>query len=140
MIDIVLENLFRVGDLELVYKFFVIFSRFEYALKKSGFLITNNSKDEIRKAKPDWSAFAAHASVKEQLKFATNPNAIDAREYLMKYQPRVQHTDGKEFFFKELNRQPTTTDEQHLLDLVQIVRNNLFSWWKISNWSSHRCR
>jgi hypothetical protein len=40
-------------DRMLVLQFFLVFARFEYALKRSGFLRGNESKVE-----PDWDRFA----------------------------------------------------------------------------------
>ena len=66
---------------KLVYRFFVVISRFEYALKRAGYRIGN--KDGV---KPDWAKFASeYIETYIQL---DDPNMRNAAAYFSLNPPR----------------------------------------------------
>lgn len=105
---------------ELVADFFIVFARFEYALKRSGYLKSQNAK-----AEPDWERFAReHAS-------GFGPEDSDVRravKYLQANPPKKQWVeDGKVIFSGDhLYGEGKDNDLEELLDIVKGVRNNLF--------------
>jgi hypothetical protein len=108
------------GDPELVFEFFAVFSRFEYALKRSGIL---NKK--ITWAEADWKSFAktlrgAFGAVKEE-------GFKAACQYLKRYPPRRQvRLSSNELGWEDSSRNSGHSDEEYLLRLVATIRNNLF--------------
>jgi hypothetical protein len=58
-------------DRDLVFAFFAAYSRFEYALKRSGFLKAQD------KAQPDWDKFASASVEGEKLYIGDGAVAID---------------------------------------------------------------
>jgi hypothetical protein len=105
------------GNDELVFQFFGVFSRFEYALKRSGLLM------KTEKAKPDWGTYAD----KLRGRFAKVQNKAfqDAVTFLLKEPPKTQVATGNNLDFKDTLR-GDKHDERYVLDLVKTVRNNLF--------------
>ncbi|MCZ2340765.1 MAG: hypothetical protein LC104_03090 [Bacteroidales bacterium] len=108
-----------VTDRDLVFTIFAVYSRFEYALKRTNFL---KARD---KAEPDWDKYSN--SIRGQLLVVDNAEFRQAVRYLFAEPPKTQviAADG------QLKWQPTTrgqgeTDERYLLRLVGTVRNNLF--------------
>jgi hypothetical protein len=104
-------------DHKLVLSFFMEFARFEYALKRSGFL-----RKGIKDAKPDWNSFAAwiraHPSNTQSLRAAG--------QLLMTRPPKKQVVVGGALSWEECARDTGDTDEAYLLRLMRVVRNNLF--------------
>lgn len=97
---------------ELVCEFFAVFSRFEFALKESGYV-----KGEGR-ASPDWKRFAQESTLEVA---GDSPLAI-SMGYLIAYPPQIQMPNLK---WKDLALQGKT-DRAKALESVQRVRNNLF--------------
>lgn len=112
------EKLINGVNSEMVFDYFVVFSRFEYALKRAGFLNTN-----VSMAAPDWTAFADEVANKfEKL---ANTDLSRAKAYLMNNPPKKQIRDGHRIDWMVPQR-GTVPEVRWLLDLVKIVRNNLF--------------
>lgn len=110
-------------DGDIVLRFFVIFSRFEYALKQSGFVKTGGYDS----AMPDWDTFADKISNglgDDSLDLAF----IDARARLFHTPPQKQTvtTRGGSLHWRKNIQGPTESDARYLLRLVRDVRNNLF--------------
>jgi hypothetical protein len=100
----------------LVFHFFIIFSRFEYALKRGGFITA--------KAEPAWDDFAK----KHRKDFAPDKTAAlkAACAYFEAHPPRKQTCVGASLSW---SRQLKRTNEPQLvwlLCMVRRVRNNLF--------------
>jgi hypothetical protein len=115
-----LEVLHRLAaDGKTVLVFFAFFSRFEYALKRSGFLVKN--KDE---ASPDWDAFAN--DLRGRLDAITDPCFRDAVAFLQNEPPRKQVLVGGAPDWAENPRATGEHHENYLLRLVRTIRNNLF--------------
>lgn len=97
---------------DLVCEFFAVFSRFEFALKESGYV-----KGEGR-ASPDWKRFAREFT----LEVAPDSPLAISMGYLLAYPPQVQSPNLK---WKDEALQGAT-DRAKALESVQRVRNNLF--------------
>ena len=100
----------------LVFRFFIIFSRFEYALKRGGFITP--------KAEPAWDDFAK----KHRKDFAPDKTVAlkAACAYFEAHPPRKQTCVGASLSW---SRQLKRTNEPQLvwlLCMVRRVRNNLF--------------
>lgn len=112
-------------DKELLLEFFLVFSRFEYALKASGFF-KRHPTDPPRwpKAEPDWDSFAV------SLRDTFNPSATDdlrqACEYLRDSPPNQQVILDDAVAWETPVRPDNETDIEFLLRMVRCVRNNLF--------------
>src|SRR5947209_17300528 len=73
------------GNDEVVWQFFVTFSRFEYALKRAGFVKGNNYGNAL----PDWGKFARER-LNERITDITDTEFTKARSYLLQEPPRRQ--------------------------------------------------
>lgn len=99
---------------------FRTFSRFEYALKKSGYL---KCPEDGKKAKPDWGMFAD--SVADHLTAPPSGPLQAAIDYLQSSPPKVQYIkDGMPEF--EDAHPSGETGARLVLSRVCQVRNNLF--------------
>ena len=107
-----------VTDRDLVFEFFAVFSRFEYALKRAGFL---RQKD---KAEPDWSKFSE--SIRGRLLPVKDTAFQAARKYLLADPPKTQVIVADQLGWQDTVKGTGETDERYLLRLVATVRNNLF--------------
>jgi hypothetical protein len=106
-------------DRMLVLQFFLVFARFEYALKRSGFLRGNESKVE-----PDWDRFAD--SLKDKFERSDKPDFIEALHYLNEHPPQKQVVRKRELGWAPNVRDVGESREKWVLRLVRTVRNNLF--------------
>ena len=100
---------------DLVCEFFAVFSRFEFALKESGFISTDRGR-----AKPNWREFAE--SVAQSLRVDADPGLAEAVEFFNNEPPQVQ-VSAEGWESRPLRG---TTPIEHAIDAVQRVRNNLF--------------
>ncbi len=107
-------------DRELVFKFFTVFSLFEYALKNAGFF------DERRggEAQPDWEgfAYAIHSKFNPQ----AIPELATAVTYMLSRPVKKQMANKNTLVFVPRIRPPTMNDTVWLSVLIRGVRNNLF--------------
>jgi hypothetical protein len=107
-------------DSELVLRFFLEFSRFEYCLKRGGFL-----KKGREEAVPDWEAFAKSL----QGKLTDSPSDDFRQGYfvLTARPPKKQIVSlSGGLGWRESTRGVKEAEEAFLLRLVRTVRNNLF--------------
>jgi hypothetical protein len=106
---------------ELVSNFVSIFSRFEYALKATGFFVGDEDRVD-----PDWCSFAKHLPILRDCKAKDVQKAI---AYFDSDPPRKQvYKDG----VLDWRRTETPNrDNDELLVLVRRVRNNLFHGGKV---------
>lgn len=116
-------------DSELVAQFFVVFSRFEYALKRAGFV----RSDTHNNALPHWSRFAREKG-DALLDDTTDREFIEARDFLLRAPPQRQIVaeDGS-LQWQANTRRSGESDARYLLRLVRDVRNNLFHGGKYPN-------
>ena len=107
-----------VADRDLVLRFFAVFSRFEYSLKRSGFLKTGE------KAEPNWDTYANgllgyFAGVQDEA-------FRDALAFLVKEPPKTQVIKGSDLDWKATVRGDGECHERFVLRLISTIRNNLF--------------
>lgn len=104
---------------DLVFQFFVAFMRFEYALKRAGFVSSANGK-----VSANWDRFASKYSTR--FTPAASPGLREACNYFKMYPPRKQVLKANELDWSE----PQSLSDQPfliwLLVSVRMVRNNLF--------------
>lgn len=119
----------------LLLDFFLTFSRFEYSLKTSGFFIRpsqhGNQNVAIIDAKPDWKGFAD--SIRELFQSNINEELKAACEYLFINPPMKQVVDNSSIYWQPISRNETDWGVKRFLEMVRIVRNNLFHGGKHSN-------
>lgn len=108
---------FRGIDSSLVQQFFELFSRFEYALKREGFL------PETGDATPNWSLF--QKSIVGRFTEVRDTDFVNAVLYLKQNPPRKQIVAAGTLEWKDV-RQSGEADEYFVLDCVRRIRNNLF--------------
>lgn len=107
-------------DDNVVLKFFANFSRFEYALKRAGFVTSG----EYHSAKPNWREFAEKVSV--GLGDIKEGEFNSAKSYLLQHPPRRQVFRDNSIRWEANCKSNTESEGQYLLRLVRDVRNNLF--------------
>ena len=111
-------------DRDLLFKFFVVFSKFEFALKNSPFLRGDESR-----AEPDWECFAA--SLRCSFQASTSLQLKEACEYLLSNPPKKQVKVNDRLAWSS-NDPDSLSEVERLLLLVRRVRNNLFHGGKFS--------
>ncbi len=103
---------------DLIIAFFVEFSRFEYALKRAGYIENNN------RASADWDKFANNIQKKTQL--SELKNKISEVNYLLENPPKKQICKDNKLGWVDAERDCDKSEIHWMLDLVKVVRNNLF--------------
>ncbi len=107
----------------LVINFFVVFSRFEYAMKRSGYL-KNDSKKKDRRAEPDWDKLANKINPKFSLTSSSEFNA--AVLYLKTHPPKKQMVVDDNLSWLDLAKGSDKSNCRWIIRTVKTVRNNLF--------------
>jgi hypothetical protein len=105
-------------DRERVLDFFAYFSRFEYSLKRSGFLKSG------AKAEPNWDKFAN--SIRGQFAKIQDAAFLEAVTFLRAEPPKTQIVFGNVLGWADTTRGSGEHEENYTLRLVKTVRNNLF--------------
>ena len=106
-------------DLKLLTAFTGVFSRYEYALKGSGF-----AKGGANKVDPDWDAFAQ--SIADKFDDLDEPRFREAVIYLVTNPPRKQVLDAHGLGWKDSPPDSAHRASAQALLMVRRVRNNLF--------------
>jgi hypothetical protein len=106
------------GDRDLAFMFFGFFSRFEYAVKRGGFL-----KGATKAVGPDWDAFANSLRGRFQ---NVKPPFGEAVAFLLKEPPRTQVVSGTGLGWVPTVQGNGESHERYILRLVTTIRNNLF--------------
>lgn len=106
------------GDPDLVLQFFGVFSRFEYSLKRSGFLKPGD------KAEANWDMYAN--SLRGLFGAVQDQQFRGAVAFLLKEPPKTQIVSGTDLGWRETAIGDGEHHERYLLRLVGTVRNNLF--------------
>lgn len=104
---------------DLVFNFFIAFSRFEYALKRAGYLRSDKSG-----VHPDWEKFVSE--LKTKFKPSTAKELERAVKYLKDNPPRKQIVKNKSLSWDiahDTRKQPLVS---LLIVYIRRVRNNLF--------------
>lgn len=113
------------GDRELVFKFFAFFSRFEYSLKRTGFVKTGI------KAEPNWDTFAN--SVRGKFASVQDQDFKVAINFLQTVPPKTQIVSNNNLSWTDSLQGQGESSERYLLRLVSTIRNNLFHGGKYSS-------
>ncbi len=117
---------FKICDEEMLLEFFILYSRLEYALKRTGFLKSTDN------AQADWDDFISN--IKDKFDKNKNEKLEKAVKYLLEYPAKKQVTNGKLDFVSC----PTTSSGSDIIRLrhcIRITRNNLFHGGKYSQGS-----
>jgi hypothetical protein len=112
------------GNDDLVFQFFAVFSRFEYTLKRAGFV----SGEKGHYAQANWDKFAAE-KLEARMAHATSSEFDEAQSYLLHNPPQKQIVEPDNELglgWKPNCKNPGEPDAQYLLRLVRNVGNNLF--------------
>ena len=107
------------ADRRLAWQFFLMFSRFEYALKREGYV-----RVDRKDAQAAWRSFAKdHAA-----KFSTDhdPRLQRAISYIKRSPPKKQIHVDRVLDWAEPTQFSGGPLLPWLLDQIQIIRNNLF--------------
>jgi hypothetical protein len=106
---------------ELICTFFVLFSRFEYALKRLGYI---SPKPMGKRIELDWVRFSEDT----EAKFTANTweSIKESVKYLETHQPMKQVFHEGELRFVGISRLNGENRLDWLLRLIRTVRNNLF--------------
>jgi hypothetical protein len=118
-------------DKELLLEFFLVFSRFEYALKATGFFKRHPpAPPRWPKAEPDWDSLAV--SLRPSFDPCATPELQAACEYLLDSPPNQQVIKNGAVAWETPVRPPNETEVEFLLRMVRGIRNNLFHGGKYS--------
>lgn len=122
-------------DKDLLLEFFLSFSRFEYALKASGFFqratTIRHSGFVPPDAKPDWDRFAV--SLRGYFDKARHRELSNACDYILENPPWKQVVVNGSLLWESPVRPNGQSDVEFLLRMVRCVRNNLFHGGKFSD-------
>ncbi|MXN92849.1 hypothetical protein GR160_16600 [Flavobacterium sp. Sd200] len=112
---------FHEKDAKLVFDFFIVFSRFEYSLKRSGFVISPRGH-----AEPDWGKFIK--SVENQFNYCLSQKTdlLEAAKYIENAPPKQQIVAGNELEWKDTSFNSRFSFAKNLSFFIRIIRNNLF--------------
>jgi len=109
---------------ELLLEFFLTFSKFEYALKASGYLL------EQKNAKANWGGF--EDEIEKIFRIDQNEKLKKACQNILDYPPKKQVVVEKSLKWESSNR-GNVSDIKFLLQMVRCIRNNLFHGGKHNN-------
>jgi len=110
----------HMGDPALEYRFFTIFSVFEYALKATGYVRFSHWEG----VKADWESFIE--DIENDFDWHKSPSLEEAVQYLFDEPPRRQVFNDGHLEWGQNRRPLEAGDIEWLLRLVKTVRNNLF--------------
>jgi len=116
------ESIRKIGDStdrKLAWYFFVFFSRFEYALKRGGYLAEGSGK-----AEPNWDRFASKNS--EKFQAIENARLKQAIDYFKSSPPRRQVRCDGHLDWSDPLKYTNGPLFVWLLLAIRTVRNNLF--------------
>ncbi len=128
MTNPVLKHISDDNDLSEVVRFFLIFSWFEYALKRASYL--KNKKG----AEPDWDSFSNYINGDLQSQIKKYPELRNAVKYLNECPPEKQTVEKEANGIKSLvslESKPEGNKARVLTTYIRRIRNNLFHGSKI---------
>lgn len=108
-----------VASPELLLEFLRAFSRFEFALKATGF-----AQGDERGVEPAWDRFAR--AISPRVEATQDPEFIAAVEYLVAQPPKKQILDGGRLSWRNVPPDAGLSRAEKALLMVRRVRNNLF--------------
>jgi len=113
---------------EVLFEFFLTFSRFEYALKASNYFkrlgCQRNDPLGPPEAMPDWDSFAV--SLRDTFLKDRNQELQRACEYILDSPPWKQVIINDSVAWETPVRPKNESDIEFLLRMVRCIRNNLF--------------
>lgn len=112
---------------ELTFKFFMAFSRFEYALKRTGYLKRRGKDNNVQ---PNWCKFAS--SLVTKFDECTTKELQSAVKYLQDNPPKKQVVEGGRLSWKDAKGNQGQQTIELLIIYIKTVRNNLFHGGKFS--------
>ena len=107
-------------DRELVFKFFTVFSLFEYALRQAGYCATGRSGE----AQPNWEDFAN--AIHPQFDPQGNQTLTTAVDYMLNHPVMKQVPRNNALVFIQRQRPHNMNNTLWISILIRGVRNNLF--------------
>ena len=116
---------------ELLLDFFLTFSRFEFALKNSGFYVKKRKTSLPYEATPDWDSFAQH--LKNAFHADATPRLRDACDHLLNNPPAREIVGAGALGWDATAENKSLSEIEQLLRYVRRIRNNLFHGGKFSN-------
>lgn len=121
-----LNETITVEGQNLINEFFVTFSRFECALKASGF-----AQGDAEKVNPNWDTFTA--SIRESFDIEARTESVNnAIDYLSNNPPRVQNYANGQLGWRARVFQPNEPLVNKLSLSIRDIRNNLFHGGKFN--------
>jgi len=111
---------FHPQGIEIISHFFMVFSRFEEALKASMAYATPHDG----RVGPDWDAFVN--AIQPQFNPTRTPELSRAVTYLLDNPPLVQHRIGNAIVWQPRTVNPAAPEVHRLKDSIRDLRNNLF--------------
>jgi len=119
------ESITNEGQI-LINDFFVTFSRFECALKASGFI--NGSDDRVS---ANWETFVA--SIRDDFDNAQKTSQIHfAVEYLINHPPKIQNYSNNQLGWRDRTFEDNLPLINKLCLSIKDIRNNLFHGGKFN--------
>jgi hypothetical protein len=109
----------RIEDRELVWTFFLAFSRFEYALKQAGYTHTRGSN-----VSANWQRFAS--DYQHQFDHHCSPEIRAAYKYFVGKPPKKQSLAQDVLTWRDSDPLGKTPLLCWLVLMIAVVRNNLF--------------
>ena len=102
-------------DINICMEFFIVFSRFEYCLKRAGYLYTYKNR-----CGADWYKFFTNN--RDSINILLEDN-VELFEYILKNPPKKQAIVDGQLSWKEVKEKDKITAINQYL---RIIRNNLF--------------
>ena len=107
-------------DQSIVCEFFILFSRFEYALKRAGY-----AQQSGRQITIEWKRFAK--TLESKFDHSAAPSLTKSCDYITERPPKTQRIDSSgKLSWVETEKRACDLELVRLVRLVQTVRNNLF--------------
>lgn len=110
----------RGEESDLIFEFFMVYSRFEAALKQAGFHRTARDGH----VEPDWRKFSEQ--VQEKFNPDDSTELRQAFNYYLLHPPKIQGVDNEKLIWMQNKKRENDTDFIWVIRSVGIVRNNLF--------------
>lgn len=105
---------------DLIFEFFTVYSRFEFALKQIGYRrIAGDGHIE-----PAWRWFAA--TNQDKFNPDKSPELRQACNYFLSFPPKIQVVENDQLSWKRNQRRENESDAAWVIRSIGIVRNNLF--------------
>ena len=118
---------------ELVFEFFMVFSRFEYALKAARWANAGNNNT----AEPDWNEVITKLEGEESAKSKDWECVSDKAGILLTKPPKKQMLKGRRLYWREAGSSGSRS--RKLIEAAKRVRNNLFHGAKFEFTERDRC-